>query len=290
MKTKNDPKIWLMTTMLGLLGILVLVIAFFVLKPVFQRFSLDFYYPVLKFVRSTEGVIAEKALLLENKPVLAKAVTFLQEENERLTAGNKTLLGVQEENRQLREMLRLQAPAGYGLVHSEILTRDPATWQETFVIDHGTDFGISEGDLVISQSCIDEETEEWAMVAVGRIAAVSAHTATVATLYSGKCSLGGHLLENQVYGMLVGENRHGVKQVRITHLPPDKKYKAGESVLTSQHSRTFPGGILIGRIAANPDGTPAVRLDHHGMSAEGVIEPVVHVSRLRFVTVLTENK
>lgn len=289
MKTKNDPKIWLMTTMLGLLGILVIVLAFFVLKPVFQRFSLDFYYPVLKLARGTEGVIAEKSLLLEDKQTLANAVTLLQEKNERLDAENRSLLSVREENRQLREMLRLQEPAGYGLIHSEILTRDPATWQEMFVIDHGRDSGISVGDLVISQACVDNG-DDWAMVAVGRITEVSDHTSTVATLYSGKCTLGGHLQENQVYGMLSGENRHGVKQVRITHLPPDKKYKVGEPVLTSQHSRTFPGGILIGNISANPDGTPAVRLDHHGMSAEGVIEPAINISRLLFVTVLTENK
>ena len=93
MKTKHDPKIWLMTTMLGILGILVIVIAFFVLKPVFQRFSLDFYYPVLKIVRSTEGVIAEKSLLAEDKSTLAKAVTLLQEQNARLAAENAASSG-----------------------------------------------------------------------------------------------------------------------------------------------------------------------------------------------------
>lgn len=290
MKMKHDPKIWLMSTMLGLLGILVLVIAFFVLKSAFQRFSLDFYYPVLKLVRSTEGVIAEKSLLLENKRTLAEAVTLLQEQNDRLAAENAALRDVQEKNRQLREMQGLQAPPNFGLVHSEILTRDPATWQESFVIDHGSKSGVKTGDLVISQVCLDGTENSWAMAVVGRITEVSAHTATVATLYSSKCSLGGHLKENQVYGMLCGVNQHGVKKLRITHLPPDKKYRAGESVWTSQHSRNFPGGILIGNVAANPDGSPAIRLDHNGMSAEGVIEPVINISGLRFVTVLTELK
>ncbi len=289
MKTKHDPKVWLMTTMLGILGVLVVAVAFFVLKPVFQRFSLDFYYPVLKVIRNTEGVIAEKALLMENKPELAKAVTFLQEQNDRLAAENAALREVQEENRWLREMQRLQAPVGYSFVHSEILTRDPATWQESFVIDHGTDSGIRAGDLVVSQSCTGAE-ETWSMVAVGRITEVSSHTATVGTLYSEKCFLGGYLEENLVYGMLSGANRHGVKQLRISHLPPDKKYKAGEPVLTSRDSRNFPGGVLIGRLAANPDGSPAVRLDHHGLSAEGVVDPALNLSSLRFVTVLTEKK
>lgn len=289
MRTKHDPKIWLMTTMLGILGILVIVVAFFVLKPVFQRFSLDFYYPVLKVVRGTESVIAEKALLTEDKQTLAKAVTLLQEQNARLAAENAVLSEVREENRQLREMQRLQEPVGYGFVHCEILTRDPATWQESFVIDRGTDSGIRAGDLVVSQSCVGAD-ESWAMVAVGRITEVSAHTATVSTLYSDKCFLGGYLQENLVYGMLSGVNRYGVKQLRITHLPPDKKYKAGEPVLTSSHSRNFPGGVLIGQIAANPDGNPAVRLDNHGLSAEGIVEPAIHISSLRFVTVLTEKK
>lgn len=289
MKTKHDPKIWLMTTMLGILGILVIAVAFFVLKPVFQRFSLDFYYPVLKVVRSTESVIAEKALLTEDKQALAKAVTLLQEQNARLAAENAVLSEVREENRQLREMQRLQEPVGYGFVHCEILTRDPATWQESFVIDRGTDSGIRAGDLVVSQSCIGAD-ESWAMVAVGRITEVSAHTATVSTLYSNKCFLGGYLQENLVYGMLSGVNRHGVKQLRISHLLPDKKYKAGEPVRTSSHSRNFPGGVLIGQIAANPDGNPAVRLDNHGLSAEGIVEPAIHISSLRFVTVLTEKK
>ena len=289
MKTKHDPKIWLMTTMLGILGILVIAIAFFVLKPVFQRFSLDFYYPVLKIVRSTEGVIAEKSLLAEDKSTLAKAVTLLQEQNARLAAENAALSEVREENRQLREMQRLQAPAGYGIIHSEILTRDPATWQESFVIDHGSDSGIRVGDLVVSQSCTGVD-ESWSMVAVGRVTEVSTHTATVGTLYSEKCFLGGYLQETLVYGMLSGANRHGVKLLKISHLPPDKKYRAGEPVLTSRDSRNFPGGVLIGRIAANPDGSPSVRLDHHGLSAEGMVEPAINLSSLRFVTVLTEKK
>ena len=289
MKTKHDPKIWLMTTMLGILGILIIVVAFFVLKPVFQRFSLDFYYPVLKVARSAEGLVAEKALLAEDKQTLAKAVTLLQQQNDRLAAENATLREVREENRQLREMQRLQEPADFSFVHCEILTRDPATWQESFVIDHGTDSGIREGDLVVSQNC-NGENDSWAMVAVGRVAEVSSHTATVGTLYSDKCFLGGYLQENLVYGMLSGANRHGVKQLRISHLPPDKKYKAGEPVLTSSHSRNFPGGVLIGQIAANPDGNPAVRLDNHGLSAEGIVEPAIHISSLRFVTVLTEKK
>ena len=289
MKMKQDPKIWLMTTMLAILGVLVLVIAFFVLKPVFRRFSLDFYYPVLKLVRSTEGVIVEKALLTKEKLTLAEAVTLLQEQNDRLAAENVTLRSVREENRQLREMQHLQAPAGYGLVYSEILTRDPATWQESFVIDHGSDSGIKVGNLVISQNyVVNEGVRE--MVVVGRIAETSSHTATVETLLSEKCSLGGYLQENMVYGMISGTTRHGVKRLLITHLSPEQHYKAGEPVLTSSHSRNFPGGILIGRIAANPDGSPAVRLDHHGLSAEGEIEPALNISRLRFVTVLTERK
>ena len=288
MKTKHDPKIWLMTTMLGILGILVIVVAFFVLKPVLQRFSLDFYYPVLKVVRSTEEVIAEKALFAENKQTLAKTVTLLQEQNERLAAENAALREVQEENRQLREMQRLQEPVGYGFVDCEILTRDPATWQETFVIDHGSDSGIRVGDLVVSQNCTGVNT--WAMVAVGRISEVTRHTATVGTLYSEKCFLGGYLQNNLVYGMLSGAKRHGAKQLRISHLPPDKKYQAGEPVLTSSHSRNFPGGVLIGQIAANQDGSPAVRLDNNGLSAEGMVEPAIHISSLRFVTVLTEKQ
>lgn len=289
MRTKHDPKIWLMTTMLGLLGILVLVIAFFVLKPVFRRFSLDFYYPVLKYVRSVEGKVAEGSLLLEDKYTLAKWVTVLQEENARLEAENTNLLAVRAENQQLRDMQRLRAPADYGLVYSEVLTRDPATWQETFVIDHGSKSGIKSGDLVISQACTGKNGE-WSIVVVGRITEVSSHTAKVGTLYSDTCSLGGVLQENLAYGMLAGTTRNGVKQLRITHLPPEKKYRAGEPVLTSRHSRNFPGGILIGSIAANPDGTPAVRLDHHGLSAEGVVEPAINISNLRFVTVLTEKK
>ena len=286
MKTNHDPKVWLITVMLAVLSMLVLTAAFFVLKPAFRRFSLDFYYPAFRLLRSAEGVVVDRTLLLKDRKELAAAVTALHDQNERFAAENAEVLALREENRQLRDMLKLQAPRNYGIVHAEVLMRDPATWLESFVIDRGSDAGIHEGDLVISTT-YGEDGKTCLTAVVGRIREVSKHTATVVTLYNNSCTFGGFLQNSMAYGMLAGSSRNGVKQLRISCLPPDKKYAVNEPVLTSRYSRNFPEGVYIGKVAANPDGTPALHLDSNGLSAEGVILPALDISRIRFVTVLT---
>lgn len=286
MKTTNDPKMWLMTLMLVILGILILAAAFFVLQPTFRRFSLDYYYPVFKLIRGTEAVLVDQRLLMQDKKELAAAVTLLQEQNSRLAAENAVLMQNQAENAELRSRMGLQPPPSFKIVHAEVMTRDPVTWQESFVIDHGSTAGIKTGDLVIA-TAIDGDGHKLVTAVVGRVGEVSNHTSVILTLYNNGCTLGGYLEKSEAYGMLAGDTGNGARQLRISCLPPDKKYAVGELVLTSRYSRYFPEGIHIGRIAANPDGSPAIRLDSNALSAEGLITPVIDISRVRFVTVLT---
>jgi len=67
MKRKKNFREWLVTVMIAVLVLIAVAAAFFVLKPVLIRFSMDFYYPVLKTVRTAEDTASEKLLLLKSK-------------------------------------------------------------------------------------------------------------------------------------------------------------------------------------------------------------------------------
>ncbi len=284
-KQNTDPRTVLIFSMLAILAVIGLTIAFFLLKPAMADFSRDFYYPVLKLVRSTENLVIENSLLSCSRKELAASVHLLQQENRKLLADNAVLRQLHAENALLRRIAGLNPPSEFRPVPAEVLLRDPATWLETFTIDRGENAGIRPGDLVIS-TMTSADGKNLAAV-VGRIGKVSGHTATVNTLLSRDCAIGTFLSESGTDGVLTGAELHGNKCAKITSLPADAKYAVGEIVVTSRFSRSFPADIYVGTIAKNPDGTPAVRMDHSGLSAEAVLKPALDIARVRFVAVLT---
>ncbi len=288
MKQKHtDPRTVLILSMLAILAVIGLTATFFLLKPAMERFSLDFYYPVLKLVRSTEKTFFEKKLLTLDRKDLAAAVHQLQQENTLLLTENAALHQLRSENTALRRIAGLNPPSRFRPVLAEVLLRDPATWQETFTIDRGTKAGIRPGNLAVAT--IRTSDGKNIVAVVGRILKASSHTASVATLFSRDCAIGAFLSESGTDGVLTGAEIMGNKRAKITGLPSEAKYGVGEIVVTSRFSRSFPADIYVGTIAANPDNTPAVRLDHSGMSAEAILKPAVDLARVRFVAILTET-
>ncbi len=286
-KQNTDPRTILIFSMLGILAVIGITIAFFLLKPAMARFSMDFYYPVLKLVRSAENLIVENNLLTLDRKELAGSVHLLREENEKLLAENAALRQLRAENAVLRSIAGLNPPSQFRPVMAEVLLRDPATWQETFTIDRGERAGIRPGNLVITTVHTSDGKNVAAVV--GRIRKVSRNTATVVTLLSRDCAFGAFLSESGTDGVLTGAEIQGNKRAKITSLPADAKYALGEIVVTSRFSRSFPADIYVGTVAANPDGTPAVRLDRSGLSAEVILKPALDLAQVRFVAVLTSE-
>lgn len=288
MNNRHDPRTILLFSMIAILALIALTAVFVLLRPALNRFSLDFYYPVLKLVRSMENAAMDKSLLTVDKSELAATVTYLQKQNSELKAENAAMQQLHTENARLRVIAGLNPPPQFRPVMAEVLTRDPSTWLESFTIDRGTDAGVQVGDLVIG-TALTKDGKGYIAAVVGRIRDASKHAASVSTLLNPDCSLGVFLSESGTDGVLSGAELHGVKLARITCLPVDAKYAVGEIVVTSRFSKNFPSDIYLGTIAADQDGKPAVRVDRSKLSVEAVLKPALDLGRVHFVAVLTEK-
>lgn len=289
MKREISSKAWLLISMLIFLLLIVLTISFFVLRPALNRFSMDFYYPVFKLTDATTKAIVDQSLLLENKIDLAAAIKLLQEQNDRLSVENAAMAELKAENESLRVQLNIPERTGFKPVFAQIMLRDPVTWQTEFTIDQGENAGVNVGDLVVTN--ILNEKNQTATVAVGRIKAVTNHTAVVITLANPDCQLSAYLPNSGpygVHGVTTGTPEHSKKLlIRLQNLPRDGRYSAGDSVTTSKMSLLLPADILLGTLAETPEGSVAVSSDGKGLSVSAMMVPAADYSRLRIVAVMT---
>lgn len=289
MKRDITSKAWLLISMLFFLLLIVLTISFFVLQPTLNRFSMDFYYPVFKLTDQTAKAAIDQTLLLEDKTTLAAAIRLLQQQNDQLSAENAALAELKAENDAMRNQLQLAKRNGFKPVPAQILLREPAKWQTEFTIDKGENSGVNVGDLVVTN--VLNEKNQLVSVAVGRIRAVTKHSAVVITLANPDCQLSAYLPDSGPYGI------HGVTAgtqksadhefILLRNLPRDGKYTVGKGVTTSKMSLLLPADILLGTLAATPEGNAAIIFDEKGLSVSALVKPAADYSRLRMVTVMT---
>lgn len=251
------------------------------------RLSADFYYPYLKLAKDLEGQAAKQSLLSRSRPALAHAVDLLQKENMLLSARASLVHELQNENEQLRTLMKISPKGKFKAVFAETILRDTLSWSTSFTIDKGEADGIRKGDPVLATTPIPGSGTAVTALA-GQIRSVSRHTAVVSTLFSGNCSVSVALPESESFGVLQGTDSQTEHTVSIRYLPVDSKYGDGEVVITSGFSGQTPPGIYIGTLQAYPDGATA-RISEGHLYASARLKPALNMDMIRFVVVMTRS-
>ena len=290
-KKVNVSRIVLIASIPVILVALVLA-GFFSFRRTLARFSMDFYYPFYQAAKKAELIAAEQALAMRPRQELAAVVERLQYENSLLTADVQILRGIETKYNDLRQIdsMTVPGPDQFGSVYAEVILRDPATWNEQFVISKGKKDGIETGDLVLTFRYARTGDSPECVVA-GRVVEVSDHTAVVATVVNPECRLSVSLEDSLANGTLVG-NGASTMTARISQLPLKTEgdragYSFGEKVMTSGFSDQTPPGIFIGYLTSSPGGVnrPAV-VHESGLYAEAWMMPAAQLDMIRFVVVL----
>ncbi len=185
-----------------------------------------FSVPAKFFNGITEGLGRRYSPLNENKILRRKLAERIIEADR-----YKDLI---TENRRLRALLRLKDKYKLETVSAEIIARDPNDWLGVFMIDKGSDDGVEKSSAVCSAQGL-----------LGRVFEVKPDTSLVMLLSHPSFKCGGMLRKSRFSGVVVGGGK-GV--ARILYLPIDAEIEAGELVITSNMSRIFPKGIVIGTI------------------------------------------
>ncbi|OGX38184.1 MAG: rod shape-determining protein MreC [Omnitrophica WOR_2 bacterium RIFCSPHIGHO2_02_FULL_50_17] len=173
---------------------------------------------------------------------------------------------VMQENARLEKLLGLKQELVYASVAAHVIGRDPSLWNSALIIDKGTDDGITQGMAVVN-----------ALGVVGKIAETSPETSKVILLTDPQFSVAAVVGGSREVGLVSGSLQMDV--CRIRYLSAQAKVYAGDKVITSKLSSSFPEGLLIGEVIEVIDYPQRP-------SIECIIKPVVSFSQVEEVLIL----
>ena len=176
---------------------------------------------------------------------------------------------LQDENRRLGELLEYKTTHGraFDLVVAKVIGKDAENWNQAVILDKGSASGLACDMAVIAPAGM-----------VGRIVAVTPHTAEVLLLIDRESAIGARITETRFSpGMVTGKGQDDLlEMLRMDH---DADILPGQMVITSGYGSVFPKGLMIGTVEE-------VLLDSNGLTKRATIRPAVDFRRLEEVMVV----
>nr|WP_318685032.1 rod shape-determining protein MreC [uncultured Acetatifactor sp.] len=246
---------------------------------VFNRpFNTVFGYVIVPF---QQGISRMGSWLVNRSEELVQIRTLL-EENERLrnevaalTEENTLLQQDRYELNQLRELLDLDEQYGeYDKVGARIISRDSGNWYSSFIIDKGTEDGLSVDMNVIAGGGL-----------VGIITSVGPNWARVTSIISDNSNVSAKTLATEDNLIVSGDLQLMADGVITFSMLVDSRNAVteGDKVVTSDISDKFLPNILIGYINT-------INRDSNNLTKSGYITPAVDFEHLGEVLVITDLK
>lgn len=199
----------------------------------------------------------------------------LRAEIDELTVKSNMLQQEKFELDRLRELYQLdQQYTEYKKIGARVTASDSGNWFHSFVIDKGTNDGLSVDMNVMAGTglvgIITEVGPNWS-----RVTSIIDDTSNVSALIlstSDKCIVNGDLT-------LMQDGK-----IRFEQLPNNENViEVGEQVVTSHISSKYLPGILIGYVSE-------VKVDANNLTRSGYIIPAVDFQHLQEVLVITSTK
>nr|UKS67730.1 rod shape-determining protein MreC [Lactococcus garvieae] len=187
------------------------------------------------------------------------------------TKNNQESLEV--ENKELKEALKLQETlTDYKSISANVITRNPASWADTLVIDSGSKQGIKNRQLVMANGGV-----------IGRVSQVNENSSKVSLLSSDKgidakipARLGSP--SDPVNGLLASYDDDQNAYV-VTSLVGEGNIEKGSQVVTSGLGGDSPRGLLLGTVID-------VKETDQGLNRKVYVKPASNLYDIRFVFVI----
>ncbi|MBN2623071.1 MAG: rod shape-determining protein MreC [Acidimicrobiales bacterium] len=199
----------------------------------------------------------------------------LKDENARLRSElaevDAASIGQTDAERQLADLsasLDLPYAADVPQVTARVVSGPRSNFSHTLEIDKGSDAGLAEGQPVVTGGGL-----------VGRLSQVTGSTARVELITDPEFRVGVRLADTGDLGTARGQG--GDEPLAVdSSMSPQAEVDEGAGVVTSGVDRSaFPPGVPVGTVASTREGSG-------GLALELVLDPLVDVDQLSYVTVL----
>jgi len=219
---------------------------------------------VKEWIRSFGRGKAE--LLNENKLLRVK----IEELSDKIRQ-NKNL---QDENQELRDLLKLKTTSKYRLIAAQLLARDVNGWWQMARIDKGADDGIQTDLPVITPEGL-----------AGQIVNVSRSSSDVLFLTNPKVKIAARLARSEIFGIVRGDgvSWEGDAKCRMDFIMKGADINRADEVVTSGLGGVYPADLVIGYVEN-------VQVDPSGLFQYAKIIPAADFRLLDMVFVVLSEK
>lgn len=231
--------------------------------------------PFQQGIGNVGGWISDRSDELVQVKDLLQENASLKEQVDELTVENTLLQQEKAELLRLRELYKIDNEYdSYTKVGAKIISRDPGNWYSTFVIDKGTDDGLTLDMNVIADGGL-----------VGRITAIGPNWAQVTSIISDNANVSAKTLVSSDT-MIVSGDLEAMKDgvIRFSQLVDSQNNVGeGDKVVTSHISDKYLPNIMIGYVYS-------IESDPNNLTKSGYISPAVDFEHLEEVLVILETK
>lgn len=197
----------------------------------------------------------------------------LEQENAELRKQIRDGEAASQENKQLRELLNLQAKReDFVFESAKVTARSTDNWRSTLTLSKGTNAGVEKGDCVVTETGL----------LVGVVNVVGTNYSIVNTLIDTGTEMGGIITRTNSSGVLEGDlalMQEG--KLRLSYLPDEAQLVAGDEVLTSGNGDVYPAGLVVGQV-------DSVFTDASGLTRYAIVTPEVQLDQLVEVFIIKD--
>jgi len=214
--------------------------------------------------RYYDYVFRYESLQAENK-ALKRQIIAMEEDVRNADA-------LQRENERLHQLLNLSAEhEDYDRASAYIISWEDSSWKSAFTIGKGTNSGIHEGLVAIT---------EYGQV-VGLVTSAGSNWATVTTVLDSSLGISATVASTGYNGVVEGALATGSEGLlRMNYLPTDSVLRNNDQVLTTG-STVYPRGLIIGYITD-------ADFDQTGVAKYALLRPAADLDNLEQVFIITD--
>lgn len=222
---------------------------------------------------AVSGWVADKRQYYEDITSLKEENAALKKEVAELRAQQRQAQADSEENKLLRELLKLQEQRrDFQFVSTAVLAHSESSWTSSLTLNHGTDQGIAAGDCVVSAEGY----------LVGIISEVGYNWSTVLTVIDTDTELGARIFRTGEVAVAEGDFAlMGQGRLKLSYLTSDDEVLIGDQIVTSGLGGYYPSGLVIGAVESLQTGDD-------GLARYAVLAPMMDFNTLTEVFVITD--
>lgn len=194
---------------------------------------------------------------------------MLEEELAQLSYDNNILEQYRDENKQLKELLKLaERHKKYPSQGANIIAKDPGNWYKVFIIDQGNKEGFNIDDAILAGGGL-----------VGHIIETGPQSSKVMSIIDDRSSVSAAVLRTGEVGILKGDIELIGQGLCRFEIDIQSEVIKGDQIITSHLSNIYPPGITIGIVEE-------IIISKNGLTQHAYVRPVVDFKHLKQVLIL----